>query len=43
MAQFGRQRFIGLVQRGELLEDSVLELVRKLSQICCDVSYLGHG
>jgi hypothetical protein len=42
MAQFGRQRFIGLVQRGELLEDSVLELVGELSQVCRDVSYLAH-
>jgi hypothetical protein len=43
MEQFGRQRFTGLVQRRELLENSVLELVGELSEVHRDVSYVAHG
>src|SRR6266542_2389361 len=35
--QFGRHRFPGLVQRGKLLQDFLLELVRKLTPIASNI------
>ena len=43
MAQFGRQGLVGLMQRRELLEDSVLELVSEHSEVAVDRVDVVHG